>query len=128
MKRLKDSGIQKRYSQFGNTKHKWRTVLCSLYFVMSLCDGQETVPSELDPYMLNTSSSLSELSGGILSGGQTVWGVQNSPYLLRDDLLIEREAELKIEPGVEVRFAPMVGITVRGRISAVVSINNTILK
>lgn len=41
-----------------------------------------------------------------------------SPYLLREDLYVERGGELIIESGVEIRFAPMVGITVRGIITA----------
>lgn len=76
---------------------------------------------ETDPYLLNKSSGLTELAGGVVAGGRAVWTVAESPYLLRDDLLVERNAELVIEPGVEVRFAPMVGITVRGKLVAVVS-------
>lgn len=122
MKCSKGTSVQKRHSQFGDTKYKWRTVLCILFVFVSLCDGQELMASsEVDPFLVNTTSSLSELPGGVLSGGQTFWRAQNSPYLLRDDLIIERDAELIIEPGVEIRFAPMVGITVRGRLSAVVS-------
>lgn len=86
------------------------------------CKGQEL--SATDPYLVNKSTGLTELPGGVLAGGRTVWKPDNSPYLLRDDLLLERDAELVIEPGVEVRFAPMIGITVRGKLIAVVSINN----
>lgn len=128
MKCSRDNGVVKRHSQFGNTKHKWRTVLCVFVYTVSLCDGQEFFgSSELDPYLLNTTSTLSELPGGTLSGGEMVWEVENSPYLLRDDLLIERDAELIIKPGVEVRFAPMVGITVRGKLTAVGAIQNGIV-
>lgn len=41
-----------------------------------------------------------------------------SPYLFREDLYVEKGGELIIEPGVEIRFAPMVGIIVRGIITA----------
>ncbi|XP_034245120.1 protein bark beetle isoform X3 [Thrips palmi] len=41
-----------------------------------------------------------------------------SPYLLREDLIIDKTGELIIEPGVEVRFAPMTGITVHGVLTA----------
>jgi hypothetical protein len=119
MECLKDMGVQKRHSQFSDTKYKWRTVLLLL-----LCwgaDGQELRIGEADPYMLNKSLGLTELPGGVIAGGRTIWKPDNSPYLLRDDLLVERDAELLIEPGVEVRFAPMVGITVRGKLIAVVS-------
>lgn len=71
--------------------------------------------------MLNKSLGLTELPGGMLAAGRTVWKSEGSPYLLRDDLLVEREAELVVEPGVEVKFAPMIGITVRGKLVAIVS-------
>ena len=41
-----------------------------------------------------------------------------SPYLFKQDVLIRPEGELIIEPGVELRFAPEVGITVRGILNA----------
>ncbi|XP_038215102.1 protein bark beetle isoform X2 [Zerene cesonia] len=112
----KDMGIQKRHSQFGDTKFMWRTAW--LIMLCVCCAGQES-REELDPYLLNKTLGLTELSGGVLTGGRTVWKTDGSPYLLRDDLLVEREAELVIEPGVEVRFAPMIGITVRGKFLAV---------
>lgn len=92
-----------------------------MLYVLSLCmcTGQELV--ETDPYLVNRSAGLTELPGGVLAGGRTMWKRDGGPYLLRDDLLIERDAELVVEPGVEVRFAPMVGITVRGKLVAVVS-------
>lgn len=37
-----------------------------------------------------------------------------SPYLFKKDVLIRPEGELTIEPGVELRFAREVGLTVRG--------------
>ncbi|XP_072938867.1 protein bark beetle isoform X2 [Epargyreus clarus] len=109
-------GVQKRHSQFSDTKYKWRTVLLVLCYVC-VSDGQVRV-GDTDPYLLNKTSDLTELAGGVLFG-RTVWRVEGSPYLLRDDLLIEREAELVVEPGVTIRFAPMIGITVRGKLVAV---------
>ncbi|XP_013178489.1 PREDICTED: uncharacterized protein LOC106125730 isoform X1 [Papilio xuthus] len=114
----KDMGLQKRHSQFSDTKYKWRTVLVFVMFAVYVCNGQ-AVWSETDPYLLNKSLGLTELPGGVLAGGRTHWKLGGSPYLLRDDLLVEREAELVIEPGVELKFAPMVGITVRGKLIAV---------
>lgn len=114
-------GVQKKHSQFSDTKYKWRTVLVLVVWI-SGCGGQELMGSaESDPYLVNKSAGLTELPGGVLAGGQSVWREGGSPYLLRDDLVVERSAELVIEPGVEVRFAPMVGITVRGKLVAVVS-------
>lgn len=114
-------GVQKRHSQFSDTKYKWRTVVVLfLCFFTGWCSGQEII--DVDPYLLNKSVGLTELNGGVLGGGRTVWKSSGSPYLLRDDLLVERDAELVVEPGVEVRFAPMIGITVRGKLIAVVSV------
>lgn len=112
-------GLQKRHSQFGDTKYKWRTVLVLYIICLCMCSGQELM--DTDPYLVNKSAGLTELPGGVLAGGRTVWKREGEPYLLRDDLLIERDAELVVEPGVEVRFAPMIGITVRGKLIAVVS-------
>lgn len=43
---------------------------------------------------------------------------EKSPYLFNHDVLVRPEGELIIEPGVELRFAPEVGITVRGVLRA----------
>ncbi|XP_045768313.1 protein bark beetle isoform X2 [Maniola jurtina] len=114
----KEMGVQKRHSQFSDTKYKWRTVFI-VFLCFVWCNGQEIRLGETDPYLLNKSLGLTELPGGVLAGGRTVWKADGSPYLLRDDLLVERDAELVIEPGVEVKFAPMIGITVRGQLVAI---------
>lgn len=62
-----------------------------------------------------------EFPGGQITRGQRVLERSKSPYLLREDLYVERGGELVIEPGVEIRFAPMIGITVRGILTAKVS-------
>ena len=41
-----------------------------------------------------------------------------SPYLFKHDVLVRPEGELIVEPGVELRFAPEAGITVRGVFNA----------
>jgi hypothetical protein len=66
-------------------------------------------------------SQFTEISEQTISG-EKVLHHSGSPYLLRQDLEIELNAKLTVEPGVTVHFAPMVGITVRGQIHAVVSI------
>ena len=43
---------------------------------------------------------------------------EQSPYLIDHDILVRPEGELLIEPGVEIRFAPEAGITVRGILKA----------
>lgn len=45
----------------------------------------------------------------------------DSPYQIKHDLLIDKNGELEIEPGVELHFAPMVGLTVRGLLLAKVT-------
>ncbi|EGI69311.1 hypothetical protein G5I_02078 [Acromyrmex echinatior] len=61
---------------------------------------------------------LFEEHGGRIIRNQKVFERSKSPYLLREDLFIEKDAKLIIESGVEIRFSPMIGITVRGIIIA----------
>ena len=44
--------------------------------------------------------------------------LSKSPYLVREDVLITPTGELVVEPGVEIRFLPEVGMTVRGVLRA----------
>lgn len=64
-----------------------------------------------------------ELPGGRIKG-QRILERSRSPFLVREDLYIEKTGELIVEPGVEIHFAPMIGITVRGVITA--KVNNTV--
>jgi hypothetical protein len=64
---------------------------------------------------------VTELAGGMIANRQQRLNKIHSPYLLREDLIIENTGELVIDPGVELRFSPMVGLTVRGIFSAKVS-------
>lgn len=64
---------------------------------------------------------LHELRGGYIIRSQ-ILSRSKSPYLLREDLFVEKDGELVIEPGVEIRFGPMIGITVRGIVTAEVII------
>lgn len=66
-------------------------------------------------------SEFTEISESTISG-EKILHRSESPFLLRQDLEIELNAKLTVEPGVTVHFAPMVGITVRGQIQAIVSI------
>lgn len=77
--------------------------------------------AETDQYHFVAKQEATELHGGRLTGESTLL-LSESPYLLRTDLEIERDAKLVLEPGVTVHVAPMVGITVRGIIKAIVSI------
>lgn len=64
---------------------------------------------------------VSEHPGGFLTEGTQVLYRSKSPYWLRNDVIVERNAQLVIEAGTEVRFDPMIGITVRGILTAEVS-------
>ncbi|CAH0560148.1 unnamed protein product [Brassicogethes aeneus] len=66
----------------------------------------------------NTVGSKTEHPGGVITNDQVVFYKSQSPYWLRNDIIIERSGELVIEPGVEVRVEPQVGITVRGVLTA----------
>lgn len=63
-------------------------------------------------------SGLSDLPGGRITRGERLLERSRSPYIVREDLFVERDGTLVVEPGVEIRFAPMIGITVRGVITA----------
>lgn len=73
-------------------------------------------------HKMNDELGLTEISNGMITG-ERLLKLSESPYLLRQDLEIERGSMLIIEPGVTVHFAPMIGITVRGSIRAIVSVH-----
>jgi hypothetical protein len=81
---------------------------------------QSTQPMVITPRPPD--EQLTELAGGVITNRQQRLNKIHSPYLLREDLIIEKTGELVIEPGVELRFSPMVGLTVRGILSAKVSV------
>jgi hypothetical protein len=49
---------------------------------------------------------------------QVTFTLDQSPYLIVDDVIVHRTGHLIVEPGVEVRFMPEAGLTVRGILSA----------
>ncbi|CAG9838915.1 unnamed protein product [Diabrotica balteata] len=65
--------------------------------------------------------TLTEHPGGTVINDKIVFSKSQSPYWLRNDLIVEFGAELVIEPGVTVKIEPQVGITVRGILTAEVS-------
>ncbi|XP_043270872.1 protein bark beetle isoform X2 [Venturia canescens] len=74
-----------------------------------------TEPPRNDGY---DAKDFTELPGGSITGGQKILDRSKSPYIVREDLFVESGGELVLEPGVEIRFAPMIGLTVRGIITA----------
>lgn len=93
--------------------------------------GQDDYPPNDPDNFENSASQNSDFSGatehpGGSVNGQVTFEKSLSPYWLRSDLIVERDATLLVEPGVTVKFDPQVGITVRGTINADVSKLTTI--
>lgn len=86
-------------------------------------NGQELVLNEIDTgdRSQHKINGYTNLAGGRVVGDRTL-RLAESPYLLQTDLEIERSGRLIVEPGVIVHVAPMIGITVRGAINALVSV------
>lgn len=85
----------------------------------------ETYPSTENgytAYSVEPSPSATEHPGGTVTNDKLVFSKSRSPYWLRNDIIVERNAELVIEPGVVLKVEPQVGITVRGVLTAVVSL------
>ena len=97
------------------------TIILTVFVLM--CSGQDVASNEIngmsDKFSYN--NEFTELAGGSIVGERTL-RYSNSPYIVRMDVDIQQGAKLVIEPGVVLHFAPMVGLTVRGSIIAVVSI------
>lgn len=64
---------------------------------------------------------LTEHTGGTIENDKLVFSKSQSPFWLRNDIIVERNAELVIEAGVTIKVDPQVGITVRGILTAEVS-------
>ncbi|KAJ8919535.1 hypothetical protein NQ315_002156 [Exocentrus adspersus] len=68
-----------------------------------------------DPQVQN--AAVTEHPGGTVVN-KLVFAKSKSPYWLRNDLVVERDAEVVIEAGVTIKVDPQVGITVRGVLTA----------
>lgn len=79
----------------------------------------QSTPLIITPRPLD--EGVTELAGGVIENRQQRLNKIHSPYLVREDIIIEKTGELAIDAGVELRFSPMVGLTVRGILSANVS-------
>lgn len=66
-------------------------------------------------------SKLTEFTTDVVSNGKIILERHLSPYVIRRDVLVEQTGELLVEPGVTVYFAPRVGITVKGILTAKVN-------
>lgn len=100
-----------------------QTCVLLTILVIVVVNSQEVSYNEINSdteYSENSENSETELQGGDIVGERTL-RLSESPYVLKTDLIVDNGAKLFIEPGVQIRFAPMIGITVRGEITAVVS-------
>ena len=60
----------------------------------------------------NTLNAQTSVSGGIFS--DTVWKLENSPYVVTDDVIVFTNVKLTIEPGVVVEFDNTKEMEIRG--------------
>lgn len=89
-------------------------VFCVIFVVFSGVHGDYYQTSE----GYGERPGASEHPGGTITDDSLVFYKSRSPYVVRNDLIVERNAKVVIEPGVELRFEPQVGITVRGILTA----------
>lgn len=94
-----------------------------VFFDLVLLQVPPVDPYTNEPSFENPSSgnAVTEHPGGILVNEKVSFLKSQSPYWLRNDIIVERSAELFIEPGVTIKVEPQVGITVRGVLTAEVS-------
>lgn len=99
-----------------------RTIAClpAVFFSFCYVYAQTHIPWSQESNSQHSPSGLTEHPGGIITDNSVVFYNSKSPYWLRNDLIIDKTAEVIIEPGVEIKFEPQVGITVRGILTAVV--------
>lgn len=71
----------------------------------------------------SAATTYTELKGGSITS-ERILRSSESPYSVREHLTVERNAKLIIEPGVRIEFAATVGVTVKGVLHAVVSIES----
>lgn len=84
------------------------------------------VRADVYRYAVTSTSDKTDFPNYVISGDKLILEKQRSPYLVKKDVLIAEDGELQIEPGVTLLFAPTVGITVKGILTAKV-INNSML-
>ncbi|GLH02202.1 LOW QUALITY PROTEIN: Protein bark beetle [Gryllus bimaculatus] len=101
--------------------------LCFVVICANMCpvthgSGDDVVTFNVDEEYHTVTQSipqqLTQLQGGRVSDRTVRLTKEKSPYLLREDLIIEPSGELVVDPDVEIRFSPMVGLTVKGVLSA----------
>lgn len=94
-----------------------------VFFDLVLLQESPVDPYTNEPSFENPSSgnTVTEHPGGIIVNERISFLKSQSPFWLRNDIIVERNAELFIEAGVTIKVEPQVGITVRGVLIAEVS-------
>ncbi|XP_030745583.1 protein bark beetle isoform X2 [Sitophilus oryzae] len=93
-------------------------VLSNVAFVFCQDDSQTSNDGYYGNNDNGASSTMTEYAGGTIENDKVIFEKSRSPYWLRNDIIVERGAELVIEPGVTVKVEPQVGVTVRGVLNA----------
>jgi len=89
---------------------RFKIILAFLILFVALCGC-----SEQDKDNLSISKE-TQVSGEITV--DTVWTLDKSPYIVVDNVVVESEVTLTIEPRVEIRFERDKGLTVKGILNA----------
>lgn len=94
-----------------------------VFFDLVLLQAPPVDPYTNEPSFENPSSgnTLTEHPGGLIVKDRVSFLRAQSPYWLRNDIIVERNGVLFIEAGVTIKVEPQVGITVRGVLIAEVS-------
>lgn len=117
-------------------QRRWRTLnfsmsnsilfLFILYVmcVQNKCNCETTLSQQYitTPLIIVEEKTPTEIPGGLIINQRMKLEKSSSPYLVREDIIIDKSSELTIDPGVEIRFSPMVGITIRGILTAKVNL------
>lgn len=69
------------------------------------------------PNEIKSSKGYTEWSGGIVVNHHRL-KIDQSPYSILNNVIIEDTGQLVIDPGVTLKFSPKTGITVKGSIIA----------
>ena len=70
-------------------------------------------------FLFQTFTSLLFSQGTFVSGYVSgEWDKQSSPYIVTSSLNIHEDSSLVIKPGVEVIFATLNGLNIKGRLTA----------
>jgi len=105
-------------------KHSCLVLLCTLIALVSLphLELWVLVPTGVEiPKVYASGTSV----GGII-WSNTTWTLENSPYIVTENILVDVEATLTIEPGVTVKFDGKYYLLVKGTLSAIGTADNYI--